>query len=252
MAHDGQQQPLRQRAAGVARRGERGGRDLLDRGEVVVPLPHHQPQLRVGLPGLLGRGGGLGPLPAQLGVQRGQVLEHVVGHLRGDLEGRQVELRGTADPAAPARSRSPAGPGGWADRRRNSSPDGTSSASASALSSDSLGSLRPFSSIESADGARFTRAPSSASVRPRARRRWRSLRPNVRRSWVGRNVNDDASSSTNSVMTSSYVKFLKFSFTWAWPWPIPACRLGHTTRGRHGRGLTGDGSSPRGQRGFVG
>ena len=54
--------------------------------------------------------------------------------------------------------------------RLSSSVVGTESAAASCSISDSFGSRRPFSSSDRADGARPTRSPSSASVRPRARR----------------------------------------------------------------------------------
>ena len=92
VADDGQQRPLRQRAAPVADGLQRLRRRALDLGEVVAPFPHRVTQPRVGHPRLLRGGRRPGALPAQLGVEPDQVLEHVIGHPGPDLQVRQPQL----------------------------------------------------------------------------------------------------------------------------------------------------------------
>ena len=92
VAHHRQQHALGQGPAGVPGGGQRGGGLLLDLGEVVAALAHHRPQAGVGLPGFLGRRRRLGPLLAQLAVQRQQVLDHVARHPRADPQVRQAEV----------------------------------------------------------------------------------------------------------------------------------------------------------------
>ena len=98
------------------------------------------------------------------------MLEHVVGHPRADLQVRQAEVGvervalGLLQRDLQLRA---------AARRLVAQQflGVTDSARASDSISESFGSRRPFSSSDSADGARPTRLPSSASVRPRERRR---------------------------------------------------------------------------------
>ena len=92
MADDRQQHALRQRAAGVTDRRQCFLCGRLDLGEVVAPLAHHQPQVRVRGPGFLRCRGRLGTLPAQLGVQREHVLKDVVRHLGAHPDRRQPEI----------------------------------------------------------------------------------------------------------------------------------------------------------------
>jgi hypothetical protein len=66
-------------------------RHLLDLAEVVAPVVHLAPQLGVGEPGLLRRGGGLGPRALELLVQPEQVLEDVVGQPLRRLQVGQSE-----------------------------------------------------------------------------------------------------------------------------------------------------------------
>src|SRR5450755_216205 len=90
--HHRQQHPVRDRAArvtdGVQRRA--GGR--LDPGEVVAAVAHHRPQASIGRPGLLRGGGRLGPLTAQLGVQRQDVLDDLARQPGADPQRRQAEI----------------------------------------------------------------------------------------------------------------------------------------------------------------
>src|SRR5215471_4504695 len=117
---------------------------------------------------------------------------------------------------------------------RSSSSGDTDSALASASIRESFGSRRPFSSMDSAEGARPTRAPSSARVRPWARRRWRRRWPNVARSRPPCG-NESNSSLRNCCTTSSYVKNIRFSQR---IFARPSFRRGQAgacqPRGRHG------------------
>ena len=93
VAHHRQQHPL---GEGARRRSRPWpgptAASVLDRREVVAALAHHRPQVRVGRAGFLGRRGRLGPLLAQLGVQRDQVLDHVARHPRADPQVRQAQV----------------------------------------------------------------------------------------------------------------------------------------------------------------
>ena len=91
MADHRDQHALGQRAARVPAGAQRVGRLPLDDLEVVAPLAHGLAQRGVRRPGLLRGGGGLGLLGAQFGRHRDQVLEHVGGDARADLQLRQAE-----------------------------------------------------------------------------------------------------------------------------------------------------------------
>ena len=106
---------------------------------------------------------------------------------------------------------------------------------ASASISDSLGSRRPFSSSDRAEGARPTRSPSSARVSPRERRRCRSRWPNVVRSRP-LVVNDDDSFGSKSVTSSAYVKSVESSGPLALVFPGWLAQARSTTQGTAGRG----------------
>ena len=90
-AHHRDQHALGQRAAGVPARTQGGGRLPLDDLEVVTPFAHGVAQRGVRRPGLLRGGGGLGVLGPQFRRHRDQVLEHVGGDARADLQLRQAE-----------------------------------------------------------------------------------------------------------------------------------------------------------------
>src|SRR5580693_833423 len=91
VAHHRDQHALGHRAARVPSSAERVDRLALDDLEVVVPLAHGLPQRRVGGPGFFRGGGRLGPLSPQFRRDRHQMLEHVGGDPRPDLELRQTE-----------------------------------------------------------------------------------------------------------------------------------------------------------------
>ena len=91
VAHHRDQHALGHRATGVPSAAERGGRLALYDLEVVVLLAHGVPQRRVGDPRFFRGGGRLGPLGPQFRRDRDQVLEHVGGDPRADLELRQAE-----------------------------------------------------------------------------------------------------------------------------------------------------------------
>ena len=87
--HDG---ALGECAVTIADVVERAGRGGLDGLEVVAPLAHRPAQHCVRHPRLLRRGGRPGALPAQLRVERDDVLQHVVRHPGAGLQMRQAEI----------------------------------------------------------------------------------------------------------------------------------------------------------------
>ena len=91
MAHHRDQHALGQRASGVTDSAQRVGCLTLDDLEVVAPFPHGLTQRRVRGAGLLRRGGRLGLLGSQFGRHRDQMLEHVGGNARADLQLRQAK-----------------------------------------------------------------------------------------------------------------------------------------------------------------